>query len=210
MPIGKCHCDDCAMYADREKGSIGVSMPVFNLRDGGRLEFILLWWYLLDLEASYDIDIRLFGCLNRKFIDRIKDPSTRCWTFLPSPLLCWLSVNMVSSRCLSVFLALSCALPAVLGDVVQKPDLALPKDAQMHRDDVEKLFVTSYQAYKFVMFGENYVYWSIISFSGNLRLVMMTCPPRASRLPMVVMDGAHPSWTRWTLWSVILSQLSSN
>lgn len=51
---------------------------------------------------------------------------------------------------LVVALAVSCSLPGAFAGAVQKPGLRLPRDAKVHRDAVEKIFVTSYEAYKYV------------------------------------------------------------
>lgn len=39
----------------------------------------------------------------------------------------------------------------VLGGRVQKSYLRLPRGSRRHRDDVQKMFLESYQAYKYVL-----------------------------------------------------------
>ncbi|KAF7338211.1 alpha-1,2-Mannosidase [Mycena venus] len=52
-------------------------------------------------------------------------------------------------------LALLAFVGSVLGGQVQKPDLVLPDTASTHRDAVEKIFVTSYEAYREFAFGHD-------------------------------------------------------
>lgn len=56
----------------------------------------------------------------------------------------------IMARLFFVALAAFLSLPHSFAGLVQKPDLSLPHDADTHRDAVKQIFVTSYDAYKFV------------------------------------------------------------
>lgn len=58
---------------------------------------------------------------------------------------------MVLSRRVALALALSSVtFPSAFAGLVQKQDLIIPPEAAIHRAAVEKIFVTSYEAYKSV------------------------------------------------------------
>jgi len=61
---------------------------------------------------------------------------------------------MVFHHFFTVLLAASCSVN-VLGQIVQKPNLAVPRSANVHRLAVVKIFNDSYTAYKKYAFGHD-------------------------------------------------------